>query len=72
MPNIYYEPHGCSQNLLEKQTSLKEDFKKCTSFEEQNSARYIWENFSLALLFSADFCLQNCVSDFFSFVLLGR
>ena len=50
MPNIYYETHGCSQNLLEKQIFLKENLKKCTSFEEQNSARYIWGNFSFGII----------------------
>ena len=33
-----------SQNLPEKNISRKENLKKCTSFEEQKSTRYIWWN----------------------------
>ena len=54
-----------SQNLLLNKISLKENLKKCNSSEEQKGTRYIWDMFILRLLSSADFHLQNRVSDFF-------
>ena len=51
--------------------SKKKNLKKYTSFEEQKVQGIFRETFSLALLSSAAFCLQNRVSDFFKFVLLG-
>ena len=37
------EKNWCSQNF-EFRFSRKENLKKCTSFEEQQGTRYIWEN----------------------------
>ena len=43
----------------------KENLKKCTRFEEQKGAKYIWGNVYFSLLSSAVFRLQNSVSDLF-------
>ena len=59
--NIYYWENLTFSKL---RFSLKENLKKCTSFEEQKSTSYIWGNVILALLSSAVLHLQNNVSDF--------
>ena len=60
------------KTFRKKKTFGKENLKKCTSFKEQKGTRDIQGQVFLALLPSAVFRLQNCVSDFFQFVLLGR
>ena len=61
MSSIYYwEKLGFSK----LQFSQKENLKKCTSFEEQKVQGIFGETFILALLSSAVFRLQKCVSDF--------
>ena len=56
MSNIYYWEKLTFSNLW---FSLKENLKKCTSFEEKKGLRYIFgETFILALSSSAVFHLQ--------------
>ena len=59
---------NCQTFTIEKKLTFskhricwKENLKKCTNFEEQKGPRYIWGTFTLALLPSAVFRLQNRV-----------
>ena len=62
MSNIYYWEKLTFSKL---RFSWKENFKKCTSFEEQKVQGIFGEMFILALSASAVLRLQNRVSDFF-------
>ena len=67
MLNIYYILYSKFFLTFSKLWfSQKENLKKYTSFEEHKDTRYIQRNAYLAPSSSAVFCLQNCVSDFFS------
>ena len=73
MSNIYYWEKLTFSKLVGKVNYSERKFwRNALALKSKRVQGIFGENFILALLSSAVFRLQNSVSDFFLFVLLGR
>ena len=71
MSNIYYWKKWRFQNLSEIKISRKKIWRNALALKSKKAQGIFGETFTLALLSSAVFRLQNCVLDFFNLFCLG-